>query len=178
MPTARDGAVDQCAAAREKSESCPLVTTQVQHSKATCQQDFAARVPPTVVATKVRSNSVSLTAARFHVSSPTACVLVAIVLTAVGCDQSRTAAIQVIPPVADAKDFPGEVVSFTATGVTNATWCIGTIAGHCNANMISLPASIPRAMRSVFRVGVEQLRFWPEPAFIAGYPIRAANYPS
>jgi hypothetical protein len=73
-----------------------------------------------VVATKVRSMTVSLTAAGFDVSSPTACDSSCDRPNRGECDQSKTAAIQ------------------------------------------------------VFRVEVEQLRFWPEPAQLV-WPVKPSS---
>lgn len=58
---------------------------------------------------------------------------------AVGCGQ---APIQVSPATADAKNFTGGVVSFTASGVSNPTWCIGTSKGLCNGNIAGVPATV------------------------------------
>lgn len=45
--------------------------------------------------------------------------------------------ITISPVSADAMNFPGGVVSFAASGVTNPTWCIGTTSGRCNGNIAS-----------------------------------------
>lgn len=60
-------------------------------------------------------------------------------LTLVACGQNS--AIHISPASADAKNFPGGVVAFAATGVTNPTWCIGMPSGICNGNIAS-PAVI------------------------------------
>jgi len=57
----------------------------------------------------------------------------ALILVACGANKVR-----ITPASADAKNFPGGVVSFAATGVTNPTWCIGTTSGVCNGNIGSL----------------------------------------
>jgi uncharacterized protein with LGFP repeats len=57
----------------------------------------------------------------------------------VACGQS---AIHVSPAVADAKNFTGGVVSFTANGLSNPTWCIGTVQGFCNGFITGIPATI------------------------------------
>lgn len=44
-------------------------------------------------------------------------------LILVGCGASN---VRVTPASADAKNFPGGVVPFAATGVTNPIWCIGS----------------------------------------------------
>src|SRR5215831_21238141 len=54
---------------------------------------------------------------------------------------SNNSMIRVSPAVADAKDYPGGVVSFTASGARNPTWCMGTINGICNGKIAS-PAVI------------------------------------
>jgi hypothetical protein len=53
----------------------------------------------------------------------------------VACGQN---AIHITPPVADAKNFSGGVVPFTANGVSSPTWCIGTTGGICNGNIPSI----------------------------------------
>jgi len=58
-------------------------------------------------------------------------------LALIGCGQNKTSTIGVIPAFAEAQNFPGGVVPFTATGVPNPTWCIGTTSGHCNGNIAS-----------------------------------------
>ena len=50
-------------------------------------------------------------------------------------------AIHISPQVADAKNYPRGVVAFTASGVTNPIWCIGTANGVCNG-FIGSPATI------------------------------------
>jgi hypothetical protein len=57
----------------------------------------------------------------------------------VACGQS---AMHVSPAVADAKNFTGRVVSFTADGVSNPTWCIGTTQGFCNGFILGVPATV------------------------------------
>jgi|SRR5437868_573613 len=59
-------------------------------------------------------------------------------LIIVACGQSP---IHISPAVADAKNFAGGVVPFTANGVSSPTWCIGTTRGICNGNIPS-PATI------------------------------------
>jgi hypothetical protein len=124
MPTGRDGAVDRCAAEREKSESCHLLV-----ARCNTQKQLASKISTRGYFIRwLQPKYDPLPSALLRLVSmrrvPQLAILLAIVLTGVECDQSKTAAIQ------------------------------------------------------VFWVEVEQLRFWPEPAFIAGYPIRAANYPS
>ena len=58
----------------------------------------------------------------------------------VGCGTNNSA-IRLSPAVADAKNYPGGVVAFKASGVSNPTWCIGTMNGVCNGNIPS-PAMI------------------------------------
>jgi hypothetical protein len=68
-----------------------------------------------------------------------------------GCGNSRLTAVSLSPAVANAQNFPGEQVQFSATGtfggsskpvpLTNVTWCIGTPTGMCNGN-IAAPASV------------------------------------
>ena len=65
-------------------------------------------------------------------------VAAAVILVACGSNSSM---IRVNPAVADAKNFPGGVVPFTATGASNPSWCIGTMNGVCNGNIAS-PAVI------------------------------------
>jgi hypothetical protein len=55
--------------------------------------------------------------------------------------------IRVSPAVADAKNYPGGVVSFTAKGASPLTWCIGTMNGICNGN-IGSPAEIDSTGRA------------------------------
>jgi hypothetical protein len=65
----------------------------------------------------------------------------------VGCGGNNLRSVTVSPAVADAKNFPGGQVQFTATGtysgsstpvpVNSLTWCIGTSAGQCNGNIAS-----------------------------------------
>jgi len=62
--------------------------------------------------------------------------LVAVAVVLVGCG-SNNSMIRVSPAVADAKSFSGGVVPFTASGVSNPTWCIGTMNGVCNGNIAS-----------------------------------------
>jgi hypothetical protein len=66
--------------------------------------------------------------------------LVAAVVIVVGCG-SNNGTIRVSPAVADAKDYRGGVVPFTASGANNPRWCIGTMNGVCNGNIAS-PAVI------------------------------------
>ena len=61
----------------------------------------------------------------------------AVILVACGSNNM----IRVSPAVADAKNFPGGVVPFTASGTSKVTWCIGTMNGVCNGNIAS-PAAI------------------------------------
>lgn len=56
-------------------------------------------------------------------------------LIVVACGQN---AIHISPAVADAKNFSGSVVPFTANGVSSPTWCIGTTAGICHGNIPSI----------------------------------------
>ena len=65
-------------------------------------------------------------------------VAAAVILVACGSNSSM---IRVNPAVADAKNYPGGVVPFTASGASNPTWCIGTMNGVCNGNIAS-PAVI------------------------------------
>lgn len=65
--------------------------------------------------------------------------IVLAVVIVVACGQS---AIHVSPEVADTKNFTGGVVSFTANGVSNPTWCIGTTQGVCNGFILAVPAII------------------------------------
>lgn len=59
--------------------------------------------------------------------------LLAVALILVGCGSNM---IRVSPAVADAKNYPGGVVPFTASGASKAvTWCIGTTMGVCNGNI-------------------------------------------
>jgi len=63
-----------------------------------------------------------------------ALVTTTVILVACGSNNSM---IQVSPAVAEAKNYPGGVVPFTATGASNLTWCIGTMNGVCNGNVAS-----------------------------------------
>ena len=63
-------------------------------------------------------------------------------LAAVILDACGQNAVHVSPAVADAKNFTGGVVSFTANGVSNPTWCIGTTEGFCNGFILGVPATI------------------------------------
>lgn len=54
---------------------------------------------------------------------------------------SNTQTIRVSPAVADAKNYPGGVVPFTASGPSQLIWCIGKVNGVCNGFVIS-PAVI------------------------------------
>ena len=66
-------------------------------------------------------------------------------ILALGCGNNRLLSIGVSPAAADAKNFPGGKVQFTASGtfansprpvpLTNVTWCIGTAGGICNGNI-------------------------------------------
>ena len=62
----------------------------------------------------------------------------AVILASCGSSNSM---IRVSPAVADAKNFPAGVVTFTASGASKLTWCIGTMNGVCNG-FISSPAFI------------------------------------
>ena len=65
-------------------------------------------------------------------------VAAAVILVACGSNNSM---IRVSPAVANAKNYTGGVVPFTASGASNLTWCIGTMNGSCNGNIAS-PAAI------------------------------------
>ena len=64
-----------------------------------------------------------------------------VALTLAGCGNSHVSSVTVTPATADAKNFPGGHVQFTATGkpvpLTNAHWCIGSATGFCNGNIAS-----------------------------------------
>lgn len=60
--------------------------------------------------------------------------IVGILLTA-GCGQNN---VVVSPASANAQNFPGGMVSFSATGVRNPTWCIGAASGMCNGNIAAI----------------------------------------
>lgn len=61
-------------------------------------------------------------------------VVAASILT-IACGQSKTI---VSPATADAQNFPGGVVQFSATGISHPTWCIGSSTGMCNGNVASV----------------------------------------
>ena len=65
-------------------------------------------------------------------------VVAAVIIAECG---SNTRTIRVSPAVADAKNYPGGVVPFTASGPSQLTWCIGTVNGVCNGLVLS-PAVI------------------------------------
>lgn len=65
-------------------------------------------------------------------------VAAAVLLVACGSNNSM---IRVSPAIADAKNYPGGVVAFTASGASKLTWCIGTMNGVCNG-FIGSPAVI------------------------------------
>ena len=65
-------------------------------------------------------------------------VAAAVILAACGSNNSM---IRVSPAIADAKNYPGGVVPFTASGSSKLTWCIGSMSGVCNG-FISSPAVI------------------------------------
>ena len=65
-------------------------------------------------------------------------VAAAVLLVACGSNNSM---IRVSPAMADAKNYPGGVVAFTASGASKLTWCIGTMNGVCNG-FIGSPAVI------------------------------------
>ena len=69
--------------------------------------------------------------------------LIAAAVIIVGCG-SNNSMIRVSPAVADAKNYPGGVVPFSAGGTSQLTWCIGTTNGVCNGNIAS-PAVIDSA---------------------------------
>lgn len=46
--------------------------------------------------------------------------------------------VAVSPANADAQNFPGGIVPFSAMGVSNPTWCIGTASGMCNGNIATV----------------------------------------
>ena len=80
-----------------------------------------------------------------------------LILGMVGCGANKLTSVIVSPAVADAKDFPGGQIQFTATGtfvvspkpvpLTNVVdcaassravcWCIGSIYGWCNGFSVS-----------------------------------------
>lgn len=62
-------------------------------------------------------------------------IAIAGMLLTAGCGQNS---VGVNPASADAQNFPGGMVSFSATGVRNPTWCIGTASGMCNGNIASI----------------------------------------
>lgn len=69
---------------------------------------------------------------------PSVVTIAVAALILVACGASN---IRITPTSADAKNFPGGVVPFAASGVTNPTWCLGTRGGVCNGNIAS-PAVI------------------------------------
>jgi hypothetical protein len=68
-----------------------------------------------------------------------------------GCGNSKLASVSLSPMVADAQNFPGGQVQYTATGtysnsskvvpLSNVTWCVGSPTGMCNGN-IAAAASV------------------------------------
>ena len=74
--------------------------------------------------------------------------LVAILFFGIACGNSKITSVTLSPAVADAQNFPGGTVQFTAAGtysgsskvvpLTNLTWCIGTSNGICNGNIASV----------------------------------------
>jgi len=91
-------------------------------------------------------------------------------LIIVACGQSP---IHISPAVADAKNFAGGVVPFTANGVSSPTWCIGTTRGICNGNIP--PLSTPVATRSVFRAKAERSPSLLGEARALKFPIPVSN---
>jgi hypothetical protein len=65
----------------------------------------------------------------------------------VACGSDKLTSVSVTPATADAQNYPGGVVQFSATGMfsnsskptplTNVTWCVGTTGGMCNGNIAS-----------------------------------------
>ena len=68
-----------------------------------------------------------------------------------GCGNSGLTSVSLSPAVADAQNFPGGQVQFSAMGtyggsskvvpLANVTWCVGSATGACNGN-IAAPASV------------------------------------
>lgn len=87
-------------------------------------------------------------------------VTAAVILVACGTNNS---VIRVSPATADAKNYPGGVVPFSASGASKLTWCIGTMNGVCNG-FIASPAVIDSSgTRNVFRATAQRLQCLPEP---------------
>src|SRR5713226_1094460 len=69
------------------------------------------------------------------------------VLGTLGCGNSKLTSVTISPATADAQNFPGGQVQFTATGtfsgsskqvqLKNTTWCVGSSSGMCNGNVAS-----------------------------------------
>ncbi len=69
------------------------------------------------------------------------------VLGTLGCGNSKLTSVTISPATADAQNFPGGQVQFTATGtfsgsskqvqLKNTTWCVGSSSGMCNGNIAS-----------------------------------------
>ena len=86
-----------------------------------------------------------------NLSRVAACLSVTSVLAGPGCGSSQLTSVTIAPPVADAQNFPGARVPFTATGtfsdsskpvpLQNLTWCVGMSNGMCNGNIAS-PATV------------------------------------
>jgi hypothetical protein len=83
--------------------------------------------------------------------------LVAAVVILVACG-SNNSMIRVSPAVADARDYPGGVVSFTASGACNPTWCMGTMNAVCSGNIAS-PAVIGFHWPTAVYSGPERNRY-------------------
>ena len=66
---------------------------------------------------------------------------------ALGCGNNKLTSVSITPATADAQNFPGGKVQFTAVGtfsgsskpvpLTNITWCVGSSSGACNGNIAS-----------------------------------------
>lgn len=68
-----------------------------------------------------------------------------LVLLLAGCGSVRPIAVS--PASADAQNFPGGIVQFSATGASSPVWCIGSTNGMCNGNIVS-PATIDTTGRA------------------------------
>jgi hypothetical protein len=62
-----------------------------------------------------------------------------------GCGQNKV--VNVTPASANAQNYPGGIVQFTATGISSPTWCIGDASGMCNGN-IAAAATIDSSGRA------------------------------
>ena len=128
---------------------CDLAKVEVAGSNPVSRSRNSSKqpVPPRFASHKasVRVESSMERTAAFWVAISLSC------LGMLGCGNSNLTSVSLSPTVADAQNFPGGQVQFTATGtysgsskvvpLKNITWCIGSATGACNGN-IAAAASV------------------------------------